>query len=278
MNRSENDRRDKVPISGGPVQVYLLRDADPAFDALEERWRGTLSPAERDRAGRYRFPRHARQSRLAHALKRHALSWHLPRIAPADWRFELTDHGKPYVAGAADAPVFNLSHSDGMIALAVAPPNGAGPCLGVDVEAMNRTVSEGVAERFFAAREVADLRALPNHAREERFFALWALKESYIKAVGLGLGIPLDSFAFRFTGADRRSLSFRADREERPEDWAFRQTVVPRPGGGGHSLALACGMDDQVSRMEVAVNEITPDGEARPQAVRWLRTSAATGA
>ena len=150
MNRSENDRRDKLPISGGPVGVYLLRDADPAFDALEERWRGALSPAERDRAGRYRFPRHARQSRLAHALKRHALSWHLPGIAPADLQFELTDHGKPYVAGAADAPVFNLSHSDGMIALAVAPPNGAGPCLGVDVEAMNRTVSEGVAERFFA--------------------------------------------------------------------------------------------------------------------------------
>jgi 4'-phosphopantetheinyl transferase len=264
--------------SGETVHVYLLRDADPAFDALEERWRGTLSPAERDRADRFRFARHARQSRLAHALKRHALSSHLPRIAPADWRFELTGHGKPYVAGVADAPVFNLSHSDGMIALAVAPPNGCGLCLGVDVEAMNRTVSEGVAERFFAAREVADLRALPDHARDDRFFALWALKESYIKALGLGLAIPLDSFAFRFTGEDWRSLSFRAEREERPEDWVFRQTVVSRPGGGGHSLALACGVQDQATRMNVEVSEITPDGAARPQTVRWLRTSAAAGA
>ncbi|WP_425089188.1 4'-phosphopantetheinyl transferase family protein [Stappia sp.] len=260
------------------VHVYLLRDSDPAFEALEVRWRKTLSEAERDRAGRFRFARHARQSRLAHALKRHALSRHVPRIAPADWRFAVADHGKPYVADVADAPVFNLSHSDGMIALAVASSTGTGLRLGIDVEAMNRQVSEGVAERFFAPREVADLQALPGHARDDRFFALWALKESYIKAVGMGLAIPLDSFAFRFAGEDGRSLSFCADREDRPEDWRFCQTVLGGPGGGGHSLTLAVGADGQAKRLEIEVREITPDGEARPQAVRWLRTTASAGA
>lgn len=259
------------------ICIYLLRDADPAFDALDERWSDVLSDDELARACRFRFARHARQSRLAHALKRHALSRHVPRIAPADWRFAVADHGKPYVADVADAPVFNLSHSDGMIALAVGPPAGTGLRLGVDVEAMNRQVSEGVAERFFAPREVADLQALPGHARDDRFFALWALKESYIKAVGMGLAIPLDSFAFRFADADGRSLSFRADREDRPEDWRFCQTVLVGSGGGGHSLALAVGAVGQATRLEVELREITPDGEARPQAVQWFRSSTAAG-
>jgi 4'-phosphopantetheinyl transferase len=257
------------------VHVYLLRDSEPAVAALEARWCQSLSEAERDRAGRFRLARHARQSRLAHALKRHALSWHSSKIAPADWRFLSDGHGKPYVAGVPDAPAFNLSHGDGMIALAVALPTGTGLRLGIDVEAMNRQVSEGVAERFFAPREVADLRALPDHARDDRIFALWTLKESYIKAVGLGLAIPLDSFAFRFTGVEGRSLAFRAEGEDRPQDWRFHQTVLGRPGGGGHSLALAVAAEGQATRLEIEVREITPDGEARPQPLRWLRTSAA---
>ncbi|WFR63863.1 4'-phosphopantetheinyl transferase superfamily protein [Paenibacillus amylolyticus] len=52
-----------------------------------------------------------------------------------------------------------------------------------------------IAERFFSPMESQFLAAEPDNRQLETFYRLWTLKESYIKAVGMGLSIPLDSFA-----------------------------------------------------------------------------------
>jgi len=66
---------------------------------------------------------------------------------------------------------------------------------GVDVEIV-RTIAdlEGIAEHFFSPRECASLRALGPHERTAGFFNCWTRKEAYIKATGLGLTQPLDTF------------------------------------------------------------------------------------
>lgn len=95
----------------------------------------------------------------------------------------------------------NLSHTDGLVAVAAARTP-----VGVDVEdAERRGRTVELADRFFAPAEAKALRALPEAEQRERFFALWTLKESYIKARGLGLAIPLASFAFDL---DRPALGF----------------------------------------------------------------------
>ncbi len=69
--------------------------------------------------------------------------------------------------------------------------------IGVDVEhTPRRTEALEIADRFFSPREVRDLRALPAGEQRSRFFDYWTLKESYIKARGLGLAIPLHRFSF----------------------------------------------------------------------------------
>jgi 4'-phosphopantetheinyl transferase len=45
------------------------------------------------------------------------------------------------------------------------------------------------------------MRALPSADQLDRFYALWTLKEAYIKARGLGLAIPLHTFHFELGGA-----------------------------------------------------------------------------
>ena len=49
---------------------------------------------------------------------------------------------------------------------------------------------------FFSKKESEELFSLPLTQQRNRFFDYWTLKESYIKAWGLGLSIPLKDFSF----------------------------------------------------------------------------------
>jgi 4'-phosphopantetheinyl transferase len=54
--------------------------------------------------------------------------------------------------------------------------------------------SEEVAKRVFSVNEIVALEALPESKRLAGFFNCWARKEAYVKARGMGLSIPLNSF------------------------------------------------------------------------------------
>ena len=88
---------------------------------------------------------------------------------------------------------FNLSHTRGMVAVAL-----ASQCdVGIDVERVDPTqLGLDTAHQFFAPAEVRQLYALAPDNRCDASFAFWTLKEAYIKAVGLGLSVLLDCFAF----------------------------------------------------------------------------------
>ena len=113
---------------------------------------------------------------------------------------------------------FNLTHTEGLIACAVVLEHD----VGVDVEDMERkAITPGLAERFFSGREVEDLCNLPEPEKRDRFYDYWTLKESYIKARGMGLSIPLEQFSFHI--ADNRALriSFGPRLNDDPNRWRF---------------------------------------------------------
>ncbi|MCX7899762.1 MAG: 4'-phosphopantetheinyl transferase superfamily protein [Methylocystis sp.] len=151
-------------------------------------------------------------------------------MAPRDWRFAAGAHGKPYLV---DAPIdlrFSLSHTRGMVAVAIAK----GAEIGVDVEGP-RGVSDAMklAERYFTTPEVALLRDTPEgDARREIFLRIWTLKEAVIKAVGEGLVFGLERFSVR---TDPPSVAFN-DGEDRGE-W----TLALWRRGEFHIAAAVCG-------------------------------------
>src|SRR4029079_12674877 len=77
-----------------------------------------------------------------------------------------------------------------------------------------------VAERFFAPAEAEAVRAAPAAEQVERFFTFWTLKESYAKARGLGLSLPLRQFAFTLGGPAPR-VSFDPALEDTGAAWTF---------------------------------------------------------
>jgi 4'-phosphopantetheinyl transferase len=149
-----------------------------------------LSPDEVERADRFRFEKHRSAFVLGRAVLRGLVASY-SRIAPEEASFTYGPKGKPALAGIDCALRFNVSNSGDLAAYAFTLD-----CeIGVDVEHRRRLLEiEGIARRFFAADEVAELMGLPEAARPEGFFNCWTRKEAYIKAVGDGLSVPLDSF------------------------------------------------------------------------------------
>jgi 4'-phosphopantetheinyl transferase len=66
----------------------------------------------------------------------------------------------------------------------------------VDIELL-RPIDDArdVAARFFSRAEADALDALPGDAVIRGFLSCWTRKEAYVKAVGDGLSMPLDSFS-----------------------------------------------------------------------------------
>lgn len=89
------------------------------------------------------------------------------------------EHGKPYFTHHPDWH-FNLSHTRDYIACAL----GSAP-VGVDIQVL-RSPSAALVSRVCSAPEQAWLNKQPCTA--QGFTALWALKESYVKYTGEGIG------------------------------------------------------------------------------------------
>lgn len=171
-----------------------------------EHWRGRLadlraylSSEEIERARRFLRDRDRDRYVFAHGILRWILGVCGGR-APADLEFESGEHGKPYLP---DPPFegpdleFNLSHSGDCVLVGTSFGNP----LGVDVEHTTRTVEfEDLSERFFSVEEATVVRQALESVRRRAFFDTWVCKEAFIKAVGQGLTMPLDSFAIRFNG------------------------------------------------------------------------------
>jgi 4'-phosphopantetheinyl transferase len=200
-----------------------LADCRRPDDDLLGRYRSLLCEDERRRALRFRFGRDHRRYVVSRALLRTVLSRYAP-TPPADWCFAANAYGRPEIANLGEVErslSFNLSHSCDLIVLAVTHRRP----LGVDIEAVEKArASIQIAERFFATEERAALKAETPEAQVERFFAYWTLKESYIKARGMGLRIPLDSFAFQLSAGShlRFAASASTDGAGRWYFWQLR--------------------------------------------------------
>jgi 4'-phosphopantetheinyl transferase len=203
---------------------------------LIQRYGALLSVEEKERERRLRFPKDRKRFVVTRALVRTVLSRYVP-VAPEDWSFAANAYGRPVIAGlplGEASPVdFNVTHTDGLIVMAVA----ASRCsVGVDAESLSaRRAPVEIASRFFAPAESAALGLMPATQQTSLFFQLWTLKESYVKACGRGLSIPLDKVAFALSSS-RIDVVFAAALAEDASTWSFWQIQMP----SDHLAAVCC--------------------------------------
>jgi 4'-phosphopantetheinyl transferase len=180
------------------VDVFWT-DLDAAASALP-RWIDLLDGTETVRAARFRFERDRHRYIACHGILRVLLARSVDR-APADLRFDVTGYGKPSLRDSTLR--FNISHSHRLALFAISRD----VAVGCDIELQDeRFLAENIPEHFFSAAEIAGLNATPQTERLAAFFAGWTRKEAYIKARGLGLSLPLNSFDVSLAPSARPAL------------------------------------------------------------------------
>src|SRR5215470_11204947 len=177
-------------LSEGDVHVWRASLNQPA-DTIAK-LAPLLSQDEYQRAERFYRPIDRWRFIAGRGILREIISAYLA-LDPDEVRFVYNEYGKPFILTDQDRSTlsFNLSHSNGMTLYAIARERR----VGIDIEYMREDFATlEVAERFFSKDEVEALKAAPFNQRTEAFFNCWARKESYIKALGMGVSYPLDRF------------------------------------------------------------------------------------
>jgi 4'-phosphopantetheinyl transferase len=245
-----------LTLKPGDVHLWVVEPEQVTTPWLLAEYRALLDADERERQVRFYFERHRQQFLVSHALVRVVLSRYAP-VSPRDWRFTPNEYGRPAIVGEGLSWLrFNLSHTDGMAVCAVARDTE----VGTDVEDSHRSgQTVEIADSFFAPSEVAALLALPTWRQRERFFEYWTLKESYIKARGMGLSLPLAHFAFHLEPGQAPRIAFDPRLVDEPEAWQFMQL---RPSAR-HYAAVALRQPRSVP-LTVRLQRLVPLGEEGP--------------
>jgi 4'-phosphopantetheinyl transferase len=205
----------------GQVDVWLT-SLDGICADLELAYLALLSDAERARWQRFVVQDARLQYLASRALVRNTLSRYA-EVPEHAWEFSTNGYGRPHIShppGSRNIR-FNLSNTTGLVVCAITKD-----CeIGIDVENITRSLDvDQLAPAVFAPMELADVRGCEASDRRERFFSYWTLKESYIKARGMGLSIPLDSFWFDL-GGPSPFLHATDGCDDRPERWRFYQYI-----------------------------------------------------
>jgi len=223
---------------------------EPASESALAAAAGALMTGdEGDRYRLFRFERDRRLFLATRLLVRTVLSRYAG-VSPASWRFAADSSGKPHIAAPAVTPAlhFNLANTHGLVVCAVSV---AHETLGVDAERIDRQLDfGGVARRCFSSSEAAALQSVASSELPRRFFEYWVLKESYVKALGVGLAAPLSDFSFTI-GERRADVSFEA-RPEEGDRWQFALLDAPP----AHLIAVGAQTDGV--ELSVRASQVAP--------------------
>ena len=223
-----------MQLAGNEIHLYLVFPDRISDTDLLRSYETLLSSDESAQLSRFYYAGHRKQYLLTRALLRTSLSaYHT--LGPRDWRFQINGYGKPSLDPLLPGQDtrFNLSHTNGLIACAIT----TGVDIGIDVEDSNRTTRAALNDlsRYFSGTEINALAALPPERQKQRFFDYWTLKESYIKARGMGLAIPLGKFSFVFANDSLQRLELHPDLQDDAASWQFWRAKI----AGRYRMAVA---------------------------------------
>jgi len=174
------------------INVFILDTKDRCKDDIDY-YRSFLNVDELEKSKRFGFEEDKISYIASHALLRFVLSRYLNQ-APRTLEFIIGKFGKPDLHPRHNSSLkFNLSHTQGLVGCAVVL---SGKLIGFDVDKKDEKFLD-IIERF-SKDEIHRLNNLNRKNKIKFTSKLWSLKESYLKAIGVGLTWPLNSFSVKY--------------------------------------------------------------------------------
>lgn len=199
-----------IDLPGSGAHIWFFAEA------LHFAYEDLVSAAELERAADMLPRARAREFLSYRACLRNLLTHCYIRTLPArEIRIEIAEGGKPWLPETPSLR-FNLSHSDGALAIAVSRYE-----VGIDIEKI-RLIPDwrDLAENVLTPTDAA---TIASHAKAERstaFLRCFTAREAYLKAIGTGLATA----RLQPDGADQQLLP-----------------LPPLPGFVGHACVLTTG-------------------------------------
>ncbi|XP_070554089.1 L-aminoadipate-semialdehyde dehydrogenase-phosphopantetheinyl transferase-like [Ptychodera flava] len=205
-----------------------------------------IQPEEKERIGKFVFTKDGKAAMAGRLLLRKAVAdtlqipWHEVKLAR-------TDKGKPYLVNAVPNFFpnfnFNVSHQGDYSIVAAEPILQ----VGVDVMKVEQPSRTNIPDFFltmrkqFTEHEWRTIKRPSNLWKQlETFYRYWCLKESYIKAIGIGLGYDLQRLEFHLKtdelseGILTEDTVVYVDKKMDP-NWNFQETKLDKD----HLVAVA---------------------------------------
>ncbi|ANK89021.1 MULTISPECIES: 4'-phosphopantetheinyl transferase family protein [unclassified Rhizobium] len=209
-----------------PAAIDVALWQYPQNEGDEKRWMRSLSSNELERATAYRFERDRTSFIAGRYLLRQRLGVHtqtppdkLVLVADAYGKLEVADQNRLQ---------FSLSNADGLVAVAI-----ASGCerIGIDCERADAEIEAAALESYCSPDERRWLDQSPAGEGPRAAIALWTLKESHLKALGVGLREDPRSVAFSW----QDGIPVMVQSGEPNRQWHHRLIR----SGGQHVVALA---------------------------------------
>lgn len=172
------------------IQTYLLATDFFKNKEIYDYYYNRVSKYRRRKIDRYKFNNSKLESLAASVLLDEILKGY--GLSEKNMEYGKNSYGKPYFKGYENIN-FSLSHTQNYALCSFC--EGKNINLGADIQIISRDPMHLV-KRFYTKDEAEYVFLNDDIAsQKEAFYRIWSLKESYIKAVGKGMSIPIESFS-----------------------------------------------------------------------------------
>jgi len=203
------------------IQVWYLNLDNP--DQKLSTWKGFLSEEEADRANQFHFEHDRRRYIARRGILRQLLGKYTNQD-PGEVVYQPNPYGK--LSLPSHQLKFNLSSSHNRAVFAFSP----GYEVGVDLEKVQSMAEfDRMVKRWFSPSEQAGIFSLAPVLQMDAFFHVWTQKESFVKAHGEGLSMPLEDFSVSFDPNKPGGIVFIKNNLEDVSGWKMF-TNIPEEG------------------------------------------------
>lgn len=261
---------------GGVRWAFNIKEWNPSASEFSHAI-SCVQPEEKDRLDRFVFRRDVKASLSGRLLMRKFINEYA-HIPYNEIRLERDEQNKPVLIGAPASLSFNVSHQGDYAVLAGETKDIK---LGVDIMKLEYTGGKKLSEFFrlmtrnFSAAEWKEIKEQSTGEFEQTamFMRHWALKESYVKALGIGIVIDLEQIDFRTNSKlNDRLVTTDTDLYVNgvKQNWLFEENLL-----NNHVVAVALqGGQEEVLNAEKNLFEIIDAGELLAQSVSQLAPDA----